>query len=145
MTYLTASTAELEFVRQPRGVPSYWKTCRRIGNSGRAIPIRFLVQDGERPSLEQERLALDLERRFEPYIFDALLFLRPAFARHIVEQRGLRKLTDEFVLHSVDILPPTPEATGHVLVFRCISDPRYIFAVTYRGERAVRLSVDRDD
>jgi len=145
VTCLTASTEVLQYVHQPRGVPSYWKTRRRIGNSGHAIAVRFLVHDSGQPCVEQEQLAEDLARRFEPYFFEALVLMRPAFARHIVEQRGLRMLTEEFVLNSVDLLPPTAETTGHVLFFRCISDPRYVFAVTFRGERSVRLSVDRDD
>ena len=140
------STDDLTFVPQPKGIPSYWITERVFGASGNPVQIRYLVEARESPSVEQQELAADIDRRFLNYFFDALLLLLPAFRRHIVEQRGQRMYTEEFVLRRLDVLPISDGGrTGHTFFLRCLSDPRYEFVVAYRGERAVQLRVDRDE
>jgi hypothetical protein len=145
MSGLGEPGVDLAFVARPRGVPSFWTHRRALREPPGPIPIRYMVH-GQRPPSNGQLLRVDeLRARYSAYFFAALPLLKPAMARHIVEQRGLRMLEDELFVGALDLLPDDDGQEAHEMHFSSFSDARYTFTVTFHARRAVRLRVDRDD
>jgi hypothetical protein len=136
---------DMDYVSRPRGIPSFWTHRRALREPPGPIPVRYMVHGQQPPSLEQLRLVDDLRARYATYFFAALPWLKPAMARHIVEQRGLRMLEDELFVRELDVLPTNNGQTAHEMHFSSVSDRRYTFSVTFHACRAVKLRVDRED
>jgi hypothetical protein len=136
---------DLAYVSRPRGVPSFWTHRRALREPPGPIPVRYMVHGQRLPSTEQLLLVDVLQARYATYFFAALPLLKPAMARHIVEQRGLRMLEDELFVRALDVLPTIDGQTAHEMHFSSVSDRRYTFSITFRARRAVKLRVDRDD
>jgi hypothetical protein len=145
MSGLREPGADMDYVARPRGIPSFWTHRRALREPPGPIPVRYMVHGQRPPSLEQLRLVDDLQARYAAYFFAALPLLKPAMARHIVEQRGLRMLEDELFVRELDVLPTNDGQTAHEMHFSSVSDRRYTFSVTFHASRAVKLRVDRDD
>lgn len=135
------------FQRNPAPRPSFWHAVIPVHETKHRVAVQ--IEAGhEGPSEGQARLVADLQGRYLWYFSMALMRLKPAFNRHIGDQRKLQSMRDEFY-PTAALLRPFPSFDWRTcgkweLTFRAVSRPEYVFAVGFFGERAHVVLVDRD-
>jgi hypothetical protein len=140
-------TSTWTFHRNPAPRSSYWEAVIPIFETDHQLTVK--VEAGRQgQSEEQRRLISDLQVRYVWYFSMALMKLKPAFNRHIGDQRKLQSMRDEFYPISA-LLRPFPSFNWRTcgqweLAYRAVSRPDYLFTVGFFGERAHSVLVDRD-
>jgi hypothetical protein len=146
----SVSSTSLEgwtFERNPAPRPSFWHAVIPIHETKHRVEVR-IEANHQGPSEGQARLVADLQARYLWYFSMALIRLKPAFNRHIGDQRKLQSMRDEFYPTSA-LLRPFPSFDWRTcgkweLTFRAVSRAEYVFTVGFLGERAHVVLVDRD-
>lgn len=131
----------------PSPRPSYWEGNVLLGDPRAAVRATIEApRDG--PHKEQWNILRELAERYIYFVSSALVMLKPAFNRHIGDQRRLQPMSVEFRPVQVQILAFAQidwrVCGAWELTFRAESRPEYSFAVGYLGERANSLRTDRD-
>jgi hypothetical protein len=125
------------------GMPSYWEGRYIWKSDCTLVTLRIAVPPGaRRPNAAQRDFVDDLEGRYPYYRAGALTLLKPAFRRYVGDQLRLKSMLEEFLLTGVTVPSFTNSYVVHEFLYRCSTDPRKAFYVTFENRWATKIRVD---